>query len=146
VEVELDEQHSLTDICDDEESSSESKHREQPYSLKRGIEKRDQKAPERHGFVDMVSFALTAGSGVSSFVQNGMTTNVESLQKGKAWELTELLKAKKAKGCRWVYRKKETTKKAVWPRGVVEKHGSLSKPGPMLKFKRCLDLSITCGM
>jgi hypothetical protein len=79
VEVELDEQHSLTDICDEEESSSESEHREQPYSLARGIEKRDQKASERHGFEDMVSFALTAGSGVSSSIQNGMTTNVELL-------------------------------------------------------------------
>ena len=29
----------------------------------------------------------------------------------------------------------------MWPRGLVEKHGSLSKLGPMLKFKRCLDLS-----
>jgi hypothetical protein len=51
----------------------------------------------------MVSFALTAGSGDSSSVQNGMPTKVELLQKGKAF-LTKLLKAKKAKGCRWVYR------------------------------------------
>jgi hypothetical protein len=94
----------------------------------------------------MVSFALTAGSGDSSSIQNGMPTEVELLQKGKAWELTKLLKAKKAKGCRWVYRKKEPTEKAMWPRGLAEKHSSLSKPSLMLKFKRCLDLSITCGM
>jgi hypothetical protein len=58
VEVELDEQHSLTDICDDEELSRDSKHQEEPYSLARGREKRDRKAPERYGFEDMVSFAL----------------------------------------------------------------------------------------
>jgi hypothetical protein len=56
VEVELDEQHSLTDICDDEELSRDLEHREEPYSLARGKEKRDQKAPERYGFEDMVSF------------------------------------------------------------------------------------------
>jgi hypothetical protein len=31
----------------------------------------------------------------------------------------------------------------MWPRGLAKKHGSLSKPSPMLKFKRCLDLSDT---
>jgi hypothetical protein len=72
-----------------------------------------------------------------------MLTEVELLQKCKAWESIKLLKTKKAKGCRWVYRRKEPTKKVVWPRGLVEKHGSLSKLDPMLKFKRCLDLSVT---
>jgi hypothetical protein len=45
VEVKLDKQRSLTDICDDEELSRDSEHREEPYSLARGREKRDQKAP-----------------------------------------------------------------------------------------------------
>jgi hypothetical protein len=146
VEVELDEQRSLTDICDDEESSRDSEHRKEPYSLARGREKHDRKALERYGFKDVVSFALIAGSEDSSSVQNGMPTEVELLHKGKAWESTELLRAKKAKGCRWVYKKKEPTEKVVWPRGLADKHDSLSKPGPMLKFKRCLDLSVTCGM
>jgi hypothetical protein len=48
----------------------------------------------------MVSFALTASSEDSSSIQNGMPTEVELLHKGKAWESTELLNAKKAKGCR----------------------------------------------
>ena len=146
VEVELDEQCSLTNICDDEELSRDSEHREKPYSLARGREKRNRKASERYGFEGMVSFALTAGSEDSLSVQNGMSTEVKLLQKGKAWESTELLKAKKAKRCKWVYRKNEPTEKAMWPRELAEKHGSLSKPGPMLKFKRCLDLSVTCGM
>jgi hypothetical protein len=103
-------------------------------------------APERYGFENMVSFALTAGSEDLSSIQNGMPTEVELLHKGKAWESTKLLKAKKAKGCRWFYRKKEPIEKVVWHKGLVEKHGSLSKPGPMLKFKRCLDLSVTCGI
>ena len=41
MEVELDEQCSLTDICDDEESSRDSGHREEPYSLVRDREKRE---------------------------------------------------------------------------------------------------------
>jgi hypothetical protein len=53
---------------------------------------------------------------------------------------------KTAKGCRWVYRKKESSEKAMWPRGLVEKHGVMSKLGPMLKFKRHLDLSGTCRL
>jgi hypothetical protein len=43
VKVELDKQRSLTDICDDEELSRDSEHREEPYSLTRGREKRDRK-------------------------------------------------------------------------------------------------------
>jgi hypothetical protein len=146
VEVELDDQRSPTDICDDEESSRDSQHQEEPYSLARGKEKRNRKAPERYGFEDMVSFALTASSGDPSSVQDGMPKEVESLQKGKTWELVELPKRKKATGCKWVYKKKESPEKALRPRGLVEKHGVLSKPGPMLKFKRCLDLSGTCGL
>jgi hypothetical protein len=66
---------------------------------------------------------------------------VELLQKGKAWESVGLLKRKRAKWCR----KKESSEKARWPSGLVEKHGGLSKPCHMLKFKRRLDLSGTCG-
>jgi hypothetical protein len=38
------------------------------------------------------------------------------------------------------------TRESFVAKGLVEKHGVLSKPGPMLKFKRCLDLSDTCGL
>jgi hypothetical protein len=51
-----------------------------------------------YGFKDMVSLALIVDSEVSSSIQNGMPTEMELLQKGKAWESTKLLKAKKAKG------------------------------------------------
>ena len=146
VEVELNEQRSLMNICDDEQSSRDLEHREEPYSLARGKEKRDRKALEKYGFKDMVFFALTTASRDSSSIQNGMPIEVELLQKGKAWESTEFLKTKKAKGCIWIYRKKWSTEKTVWPRGLAEKHGSLSKPGPILKFKRCLDFSVTCGL
>jgi hypothetical protein len=146
VEVELDEHHSLMDICNDEESSRDSEHREEPYYLARDRGKCDRKAPERYRFEDMVSFALTASCEDSSSIENGMPTKVELLHKGKAWESTELLKANKAKGCRWVYKNKEPTEKDVWPRGPAKKQDSLSKPGPRLKFKRCLDLIVTCGL
>ena len=60
MEVELDEQCSLTDECDDEEFSRDLQHQEECYSLARGKEKCDQKASKRYNFKDMVSFALTA--------------------------------------------------------------------------------------
>jgi hypothetical protein len=60
VEVELDEQRSFTDECDDKEFSKELQHQEECYSLARGKEKRDQKASKRYGFKDMVFFALTS--------------------------------------------------------------------------------------
>jgi hypothetical protein len=116
VEVELDKQRSLTDEGDDEESSGDSRHRKEP------------------------------GSGDPLSVQNGTPKEVELLQKGKAWESVGLLKRKRDKCCRWVYRKKESSEKARWPSGLVEKHGGLSKPCHMLKFKRNLDLSGTCGL
>jgi hypothetical protein len=46
----------------------------------------------------MVSFALTTGSGVSSSIQNGMPTEVELLQKGKAWELQNCSRQRRLKG------------------------------------------------
>jgi hypothetical protein len=94
----------------------------------------------------MVYFALTASSGDPSSVQDGMPKEVEPLHKGKTWESVELLKQKKTTRCKWVYKKKESLEKALLPTGLVEKHGVLSKPGSMLKFKRYLDLSGTCGL
>lgn len=94
----------------------------------------------------MVSFALVAGSGDPSSVQNGMPKEVESLQKGQTWESVELPKGKKATGCKWVYKKTELAEKVLWPTGLVEKRGVMSKPGPMLKFKPCFHLNGTCGL
>jgi hypothetical protein len=116
VEVELDEQRSLTDESDDEEFSGDSRHRKEP------------------------------GSGDPLSVQDGIPKEVELLHKGKAWESVGLLKRKRAKCCRWVYKKKESSEKARWPSGLVEKHGGLSKPCHMLKFKRRLNLSGICGL
>jgi hypothetical protein len=100
VEVELDEQHSLTEKGDDNESSRNSQHREEPYSLEGDWEKHDRKAPEKCDFVDMVSFALAASSGDPSSVQDGMPKEMELLQKGKAWELVGLLRERRQ--CRQV--------------------------------------------
>ena len=41
-------------------------------------------------------------------------------------------------------KKEESKEKTVWLIWLVGKHGVMSKPGPMLKFKRRLDLSDTC--
>jgi hypothetical protein len=75
-----------------------------------------------------------------------MLKEMESLRKGKTWESAKLPKGKKAKGCRWVYKKKKSSKKAIWSTGLVGKHDVISKLGPMLKFKKCLDLSDTYGV
>ena len=40
-----------------------------------------------------------------------MMEELESLHKNKTWDLVELLKGKKAIGCKWVYRKKEAISK-----------------------------------
>jgi hypothetical protein len=79
VEVKLDDHRSSTDICDDEESSRDSRHQEEAYSLARGKDKRNQKAPKRYGFDDMVYFALTISSGDPSSVQDGMPKEMEPL-------------------------------------------------------------------
>ena len=146
MEVELDEERSLTNECDDEEFSRDLQHQEECYSLARGKEKRDQKASERYGFKDMVSFVLTASSEDPSSVQDGMPKEVKSLLSGKAWESTELPKGKNVKGCRWVYKKKESSEKAIWLTGLIGRHGVMSKSSRILKFKRRLDLRDICGV
>lgn len=75
-----------------------------------------------------------------------MSKEMESLQISKVWKLAELLMGKKTQGCIWVYRKKQPPKKVAWPRGLAERDGVLFKSGLMLKFKRCFDLSDTCGL
>jgi hypothetical protein len=75
-----------------------------------------------------------------------MSKEVESPRKSKTWELVELPEGKKAIGCKWVYGKIKLAKKALLPIGLVEKGGVVSKLGPMLKLKRCLNLNDTCGL
>jgi hypothetical protein len=114
VEVEIDEQHSLTDKGDNKNSSRDSHHqKKKPYSLARSNEKHDKKAPERYDFEDVVSFALVANIGDPSSIQDGMPKEVELLQKGKVWKSVGLLKGKKSKRCRWIYRKKLTLPLAI---------------------------------
>lgn len=43
-------------------------------------------------------------------------------------------------------RRKLLAEKVLWPTGLVEKRGVMSKPGPMLKFNPCLNLNGTCGL
>jgi hypothetical protein len=62
-----------------------------------------------------------------------MPKEMELLQKGKAWESVGLLKGKKAKRCRWVDRKKESSEKAMRPRRLVEKHDVISKPERVIR-------------
>ena len=94
----------------------------------------------------MVSFALIASSEDPSSVQDGMLKEVESLRIGKDWESAELPKGKNAKGCRWVYKKKKSSEKAVWLTGLIGRHGVMSKLGPVFKFKRLLNLRDTYGV
>lgn len=75
-----------------------------------------------------------------------MPKEVESLQKNKIWELVELPKENKARKCKRVCKKTGLADKALWPTELVEKHGVMYKPCPMLKFKRCLNLSGTCRL
>ena len=93
---------------------------EEPYSIARGREKQVHKAPQRYGFEDMVSFALvTSGGDPFTFKEAtnrkdndkwilAMLEEMESLQKNKTWELVKLPKGKKAIGCKWIFRKRET--------------------------------------
>lgn len=78
--------------------------------------------------------------------RNGMPKEVESLQKSKTWELVELSKEKKVTWCKWVYRKKELDEKTFWLMRQIKNNGVMSKSGPKLKFKRCLNLSGICGL
>ena len=86
--MEIDEHRSRTEKCGDEESSRDSQHQEDPYSLARCRDKHDQKALEMYGFENIVSFTLITGNGDSLSAQNGMLTEVELLLKDKAQEST----------------------------------------------------------
>ena len=89
------------------------------------IERRTHKTPVRYSFEDIVFFALTIGVGDHSYCNDAinsnnnnkwmlaMTKEMKSLYKNKIWDLVELPKGKKAIGCKWVFKKKVTTKKKM---------------------------------
>ncbi|KAE8672931.1 hypothetical protein F3Y22_tig00111833pilonHSYRG00028 [Hibiscus syriacus] len=89
------------------------------YSLARDRVKRTNiKPPNRLGFEDLVSFALTVSSddpvtfhdAVTSQENNkwmtAMVEEMESLNHNRTWELVPLPEGKKPIGCKWVYKKK----------------------------------------
>ncbi|KAG9454908.1 hypothetical protein H6P81_007812 [Aristolochia fimbriata] len=90
----------------------------EPYAIAKGKGKRNIVPPVRYMFEDMVSFALTVGTGDPSTFSEAMKVDdsdvwlhamkeeMESLLKNQTWELVELPKGKRAIGCKWVYRKK----------------------------------------
>lgn len=92
---------------------------QQQESIATGRLRRTIRPPERYGFEDMASYALSTTSGDPSTFQDAiisserdrwmeaMVEEMESLKKNKTWELTELPKGKKTVGCKWVYRRKE---------------------------------------
>ena len=61
-----------------------------------------------------------------------MVEEMESLNKNKTWELSEVPKGKKAIGCKWVFRKKdailekegERFKAKLVAKGYSQRHGS----------------------
>ena len=81
--------------------------------------KRNIKPPVRYGFKDLASYCLVINSGDPSTFQEAidsferdkwmeaMVEEMESLNKNKTWELSELPKGKKSIGCKWVFKKKE---------------------------------------
>ena len=82
--------------------------------------KRNIKPPVRYGFKDLASYCLVINSRDPSTFQEAidrferdkwmeaMVEEMESLNKNKTWELSELPKGKKLIGCKWVFKKKET--------------------------------------
>ena len=60
-----------------------------------------------------------------------MEEDMHSLHKNQTWELVELLKGKRAIGCKWVYKKKEVVSKKngenfkarLVAKGYSQKHG-----------------------
>ena len=81
--------------------------------------KRNIRSPVRYGFKDLASYCLVISSEDPSTFQEAidsskrdkwmeaMVEEMESLNKKKTWELSELPKGKKPIGCKWVFRKKE---------------------------------------
>ena len=91
----------------------------QHYSIATGRHKCTIKTSTWYGFEDLVSYALITTSGDPTTFQEAvhnqekggwmgaMEENMQSLHKNQTWELVELLKRKRAIGCKWVYKKKK---------------------------------------
>ena len=106
---------------------------QQPYSIATVRDKSIINPTTRYGFEDLVSYTLIISSGdPTNFYEvvhiqkkgrwmSAMEEEMQSLQKNQTWELVKLPKGKRAIGCNWVYKKKETGS---------EKEGE--------KFKACL--------
>ena len=84
--------------------------------------KRHIRPPVRYGFEDLASYCLiisnedlftfqeTIDSSRNKWME-AMVEEMESLNKNKTWELSELPKGKKPIGCKWVFRKKKAVSK-----------------------------------
>ena len=116
---------------------------QQPYSIATGRDKHTIKPPTRHGFEDLVSYALMTSSGdPTNFKEavhsqekgswmGAMEEEMLFLNKNQTWELVELPKGKRAIGCKWVYKKKEAIsenegenfKARLIAKGYSQKHG-----------------------
>ncbi|KAE8684070.1 hypothetical protein F3Y22_tig00111154pilonHSYRG00007 [Hibiscus syriacus] len=91
----------------------------QDYSLARDrVRRTNIKPPNRLGFEDLVSFALTVSSDDPVTFHDAVTSQendkwmaamveeMESLNHNRTWELVPLPEGKKPIGCKWVYKKK----------------------------------------
>ncbi|KAE8729042.1 hypothetical protein F3Y22_tig00004004pilonHSYRG00037 [Hibiscus syriacus] len=103
----------------------------QDYSLARDrVRRTNIKPPNRLGFEDLVSFALTVSSDDPVTFHDAVTSQendkwmaamveeMESLNHNRTWELVPLPEGKKPIGCKWVYKKKPA---------VTEKEGEKFK-------------------
>ncbi|KAE8674058.1 hypothetical protein F3Y22_tig00111769pilonHSYRG00329 [Hibiscus syriacus] len=103
----------------------------QDYSLARDrVRRTNIKPPNRLGFEDLVSFALTVSNDDPVTFHDAVTSQendkwmaamveeMESLNHNRTWELVPLPEGKKPIGCKWVYKKKPA---------VTEKRGRSSR-------------------
>ncbi|KAE8689071.1 hypothetical protein F3Y22_tig00110944pilonHSYRG00042 [Hibiscus syriacus] len=103
----------------------------QDYSLARDrVRRTNIKPPNRLGFEDLVSFALTVSNDDPFTFHDAVTSQendkwmaamveeMESLNHNRTWELVPLPEGKKPIGCKWVYKKKPA---------VTEKEGEKFK-------------------
>ena len=99
--------------------------------------------PIRYGFEDLASYCLVISSRDPSTFQEAIDSferykwmeaiveEMESLNKNKTWEYSELPKGKKLIGCKWVFRKKEVVsekeeerfKARLVAKGYSQRHG-----------------------